>query len=535
MNAAPDQQILTTDLETALTALVKLTKALTFYPVGHPSLVTAAEETCNEFQLFLSRHRTRPYHVTQEGFCLDAAPLASNNQSLKKLALKLVERRVRHLLFLPELADHELLIFAEELTKPAAQLLAEGGLAKRLAKRQIKSIWVNETDLEAILNNLHKMELEAPQVPAQEPATNAENIAKEQELILPTAEHLQTTLEQMRDLLEQLKEVQETQTYEHLLEQVRQLADDFFHETGIAGCLAVFCLLENHRKDNTRNPCQRRAAENLIELLLTGNTQKILVDAIAEKSLKASQRRALAKLLTGLKMKIAPQLLERLYAERDAIIRRHYTSILARMGAATFELLQDALQSNTWHVVRNAVTVLGETRLEAALPLLTMVIDHPEMRVRRSIIWALGAIGSSSVIPLLINFAKDSNQELHQPAIMTIGTLQDPLAIPPLGNLLKKSDPLGKQTQLKIDIIRALVTIRSPQAIIPLLKLARRSNLLNRKNIEILRAEAILAVAQLGNNKLIPILEQLPKANKGPVSRAIKQATTQLRKQKNVT
>lgn len=534
MDFANDLHPLGNDLEKALTGLVKLIKALSFYPADHPSLAATAEEVCNDFQPLLKHHDPRPYHITKEGFKLDAEPLAPKNRNLAALALKLVERRVRHLLFLPELTNYELTIFAEELSKPAAQLLAEGGLEKRLADRQIQSIWINETNLEEILNKINPDTTPPSSAPAASFDQDQEQPASAEAIPLAPPVPQQNPNDQMRDLLEQLKNPQDDQTYQRLLHQVQQLAFRFFNETGIIGHLAVFSLLENHRKDSSRENSQQQAAEALIDQLLTEVTSKTLVDAVADQNLKASQHRALVRLMIGLGSKVSPQLLKRLYVERDAIIRRHYSDILAHMGDSTFELLKNDLQSETWHVVRNVVTILGKTRLEAAIPLLSQVIDHPEVRVRRTVIRALSAIGGTAVIPLLLRLTKDADEELHQPAIMTLGALKNPRAIPPLVELLKKHDLFGKQTKLKTAVIQALAATGSPQAIIPLLKQARRLNLLNRKGIETLRAEAILALGQLGNSQLVPVLEQLPRREKGPVSKALKQAKTQLRKQQHV-
>lgn len=533
MEPSAEELALAFDLETALTGLIKLTKALTFYPADHPALTAAAEETCDAFRPLLERHDTRPYHVTQDGFNLDTVPLAPKNLSLKKLAVKLVERKVRHLLFLPELTNFELLIFAEQLSRPTEQLLKTGGLIKHLAEQKIKSIWINETDLEAVLKNLYKMENGQPEILLTENEPS-ELPAQEQSFSAATNENQTSVIEQMRDLLEHLKEPQEDHVYAQLLDKIRPLADDFLRQTGLIGCLALIGLLETQRKDKNRNHAQQQGATDLTDRLLDDAIKTLLVNAVAEYGLKPSQRRALGKLLVGLELKIVPELIQRLNAERDAILRRYYTAILAKMGEATFARFEDILRSDIWYRVRNAVTVLGETRLETALPLLERTIDYPEVRVRRAVIRALGAIGSNAVIPLLLQLAHDENTELHQPAIMALGTLGNPQAIPPLVEILKKRDIFGKKTGLKIEVIQALVATKSPQAIIPLLKLARRANMLNSAKLETLRAEAIIALGQLGNSHLIPVLDQLPKSDKGPVSRALKQATAQLKKAQNV-
>ena len=523
MDTSNDLQALASDLEKALTGLIKLIKALSFYPADHPSLEAAAQEANNDFAPLLKHHHTRPYHVTKAGFNVDGTPLAPTNKNLEKLAQKLVERRVRHLLLLPNLSNFELLVFAEEIAKPAEELLSAGGIEKRLQERRIKAIWVNETDLETVQRETNIDLKQAVEHLAKPPLTD--------ESPEPPPPEQADRIAMMRDLLEQLKEPQDNQTYQEIISQVQSLAYAFFNATGISGLLAVFNLLESHRKDSTRDYAQRLAAETLTDYLLTEANCKTLVDGIGDKQLKASQHRALVRLTVSLGVKIAPQLLKRLYAERDAIIRRHYTEILAHMGEDIFDLLKVDLQNTTWHVVRNAVTVLGKTRLEAALPLLSKVIQHPEVRVRRAVIRALSAIGSGSCIPLLVRLTQDKNAELHQPAIMALGALKNPKAIPPLVSLLKRIDPLGKRTELKTEVIHALAATKSPKAIIPLLKQAKRLNPLQSKTIETLRAEAILAIGQVGNSQLIPVLERLPRQEKDPVSRALKHATSQLRKQ----
>ncbi|MBE9486015.1 MAG: HEAT repeat domain-containing protein [Chloroflexi bacterium] len=525
MDLSAKEHTLTIDLETALTGLIKLIKALSFYPPGHPALAKAAEETATAFQPLLERHDTCPYHVTQKGFSLDAIPLAPNNKYLASLALKLLERRVRHLLFLPELTDHELLAFAEELTKSAAQLLAEGGLPKRLADRQIRSIWINETDLQVIQNNLREFENGQPK-----------NLAGEtgQKPRWETAE-TSVVVTRMQDFLEELKEPLNDHEYAQLLQKIRHIAREFLRQTGLNGCLALLGLLETHRQESQRSSSQRDAATAAIGSLLTAEIRDLLVDCVAEKTLKASQQRALSRLLVGLGLKIATPLLKRMNAERNTITRRHYTAILAAMGECIFELLQTEIANKTWYVVRNAVTVLGESQLESALPLLNKTITHPEVRVRRVLIRALGAIGSSSVIPLLLRLSQDKNAELHQPAIMALGALKNPKALPPLVSILKEFDFGGKKTELKTATIQALAATKSPQAIIPLLKFARRRNVFKRKHIEGLRAEAIMALGQLGNDQLLPLLTQIPNAHKGPVGKALKQATAQLQKHHHVS
>lgn len=491
------------DLETALSGLVKLCRALKLYPANHPTLLAAATESCATFQPLLAQHNPHPCQVRQDGFSLAAQPLAPDNQSLTELARTLAERQVRQLLFLPELSSRELLLLATQLTKTPEQLLHQGGLQKSLNTQGNKSIQINPIDL-----------------------TDGQDSLPRQSLALETTD----SIEQMRNLLEQLKETLDDEQYLQTLRQINPLTAVFFRHTGIAGLLALLSLLIEQQQEQNRSSRQKDAAAAAVEQLITSQRIQQLVSAVADPNLKASQRRALARLLIVLQMKVAPELFKRLVAEREAVLRRQYSGILARMGTPIFDLLEAALNDPRWYVVRNAVTVLGETRLEAALPLLEKAALHPEVRVRRALIRALGAIGGNRVIPLLVRLSQDQQPQLHQPAIMALGTLGDPKVIPALCAILKKTDLRGKQTQLKLEVIKAMAATGSPQAIIPLLQLARRPNRLRRKSLERLRAEAILCLGQLGNQYLLPALAHLPNPGKGPVSRALQQATAQLTK-----
>jgi len=525
MDQTTSENLLQQDLETALTGLLKLIKALRFYPAEHPALADMAEETCRIFQPLLGRHEPRPYHVTRDGFDLDNNRVAPKNSRLQEFARQLVERRVRYLLFLPELVDRELVIFAQQLARPAAELLKNGGLPETLKELGIRSIWINETSVEEVFRQLQ----EEPSDPADELTTEAETEAGQPES-LPEVDD-DALIARLRELLELLKEPLEDDEYNHLLSEVQQKAPVFLHRSGVSGGLALFGLLQGHQRDETRSESQRKAAESCIDQLLQPDISDLLINAVADQKLKTSLQRALARLLIALAMKIAPQLLQRLYAERDAILRRRFAGILAHMGEPLFPLLEDSLHDPKWYVVRNVVYILGETRLEAALSLLKPTLHHPEPRVRRALIRALSSIGSESVIPLLIQLCHDPSAELRRPAVIALGGLADPQAIPPLLEQLKEPDLLGKQTELKVDIIRALAAIKSPQALTPLLELAQKPNLLRLKHLETLRAEAIIAIGQLGDAQLIPLLDQLPNRNRSPVSMALKHATAQLRKQ----
>ena len=486
----------TRELETALFSLAKLAKAFNFYPPGHPSLADVTEQTWEDFQPLLSRREIHPSHVTCDGFSHKQIPLATQNPILKDFARKLVERRVRHLLFLPELEKQELATFAREVSKPAQELWYGASLSERLSQQEIKTVWINETGLDAVLEQYR-------QDPGNEIVASIEQIldhGQREELSLPD----KAAADRVRELLERLKEPLDDHTYLGLQQKVKIHGGEFLRRTGLPGGLTLFSLLLVHQRDDLRSGKQRRAAESAVDKLLTPEIRQMLVTSVADRNLKVSQQRLLARLLTGLELKIAPQLLACLATESDTTTRRQYADILANMGEALFPLLRKALDDPKWYLVRNAVYILGETRLKAALPLLNRALPHPDLRVRRALVRALGTIGSTSAAPLLLKLSYDGSEDLSRAAIQALGGLGASEVVPSLLKQLNEFDLLGKRTERKIDIIRTLGMIKSPRAINSLLRFASQPPLPRPKHIDMLRTEAINTINRLGYNHLLP-------------------------------
>ncbi len=99
------------DLEEALKALVKLMKAIRYYPPGHPSLKNAAAQTLGAFSPLLSRQEKLLLDVRKQGFFFAETPVAPDNSLLQKLALFLFIRRIHRILVLPDLSPHDLRAF----------------------------------------------------------------------------------------------------------------------------------------------------------------------------------------------------------------------------------------------------------------------------------------------------------------------------------------------------------------------------------------------------------------------------------------
>jgi HEAT repeat protein len=186
-------------------------------------------------------------------------------------------------------------------------------------------------------------------------------------------------------------------------------------------------------------------------------------------------------------------------------------------------------------VVRNTVTVIGDMRQKAAIPMLEPILRHPDPRVKRALIRALTMIGGCEAVPLLLKLVADRNLILRRPAILALGALKREEAISPLLKIVARSDIFGRETDIKLDAIRALAMIGSASAVPPLLALAEKRNLLRRSRLEAQRVAALAALGQLGDPGLATPLDSLRGARQADISRAAEQALTQIRRRHHVT
>lgn len=521
---------LISDLVSALTGLAKLIKALRFYPPEHPSLKAAINDTSAAFRPLLA-HPQQSFNINQAGFTLGQKTIAEGNTVLLDLARQLVARRTRQILFLPELTGYELLAFAKFLSRSAEDVYQQGGLPVLLEKARVANIWLNEPSLEQALKHREEL-LESP----ENPEDNVFDTEGDQPQEPPPDEAGQINIqEEVNGILQQLREPLEDREHARLLARLLELAQPFMQKTGTPGAMRILPMLIQHHQDDLRSAAQQQAANRTLDHLLNEKLIYHLVNSLGNSKLPQPLIKQTAKMLVKLEMRIAPYLLKRLSEEKNAQARRHLTLILGQMGAPILNLLKKSLTDKRWFVVRNTVTVFGDMRQKAAIPMLEPILKHPDQRVKRALIRALTMIGGSEAVPLLLRLVSDSDLTLRRPAILALGALKREEAIPPLLKIVARSDIFGRETDIKLDSIRALSMIGSAVAVAPLLALARRKNLLRRSRLEVQRVAALTALGQLGDLGIINTLQSLRSSRQGDISRAAEQALTQIQRRHHVS
>ncbi len=515
----------TLEIEQALTGLVKLMKALRFYPKDHPSLQIAISECITGFMSMLARPDNQAIQISQAGFSLGDMKIGEKNPALPDLARILAERRVNQLIFLPDLPPEEIQILLKGLTTPAEDIYQIGGLPEFLNNHQVTSIWLNESNLDDALQKREKL---AEVIEQSEPATengplNSASLDKSE------------LAQQLHAIIEQLNNELHDDAYRIQIEKLLKLAPEYIEQSATPGVLRILPFLLIHSQQEKRSRTQRSIAASALERLLTEKIVATMLEQFKRTSLTSQQFQRLQKLIVSLGTRIAPQLLILMSKEEDSTVRKRLSTLLGRMGEPLLDLLREMVHSSKWYVVRNAVTLLGDLRLDAGLSILDGLATHPDQRVRRSLIRSLAMIGSNKSVAPLLKLTRDPAIALRRPAVKALGATKSIEAVRPLLTIAQSFDPFGRQTEIRNDAVSALGILGKKEAIHPLLALVKRPNIFRLERLEGLRAEIILTLGKLGDKNLDSALIKWQKSPHRVVQRAAELSLTALMKKHDNT
>ncbi len=517
---AEDQLFL--EIEQALTGLVKLMKALRFYPQGHPSLRGAIDECISLFRPMLARRNEQALQVSQNGFSFGEQKIGETSPALPGLAHLLAERRVNRLIFLPDLQPGDLLTLLDGLNSPPDEIYALGGLPAFLLKEQVQTIWLNESSLEDALQKRQEL-IEEERAP-EEAEEDGENAGGPADL------DRNDLARQLREIVEQLNTDLTDDAYQTQIDKLLQLSPGYFELAGLPGILRILPLLLTHSLQEERNRAQRNIATGALDRLLTDQIAGALLAQFRKTQLSPQQFQRLQKFIVSLGVRIAPILLSEMSREEDGSVRKRFTSLLGRMGEPLIDLLRETVHNSKWYVVRNAVVLLGDLRIEAGIDILAGLTNHPDQRVRRALIRSLAMIGGDRAVDPLLRLTADPIPGLRRPAVKALGATRSQAAVGPLLAIARTFDPFGNALEFRRDAVSALGSLGDKSAALPLLELAKRPNPLRLKRPEELRAEIILALAKLGDSSLLAELDKWRKSPHGAVQRAAEQSLALLTK-----
>lgn len=509
-----------TDIETliakGLTGLVKQIKAVRYYPNGHPALQSAAEESLKGLLPLLHNAQQFSLTVRKEAFLFDDQPVAKTQQLLTQFATFCFARRIQYLTLLPELSSAELHRFVHFLVLDPQEVQRLGGLPGLLEKAHITNIWLNEQDLDLILEKKQEIE-EHP-----EPDEAAIEAMLSQETASQDAP--QVKAQDLKIVLKKLQQERDDQKFWQLLQELIPLLRLSLSEENRELVLQAFVLICRFTVAKSSSESRREYSMNSLRQLATDEMIDYLVGSLLAPRTKEKSRQTLTRVLAFLEEKAARRVMDLLTHEKSAANRKLLASVLIHAGPISVPILQEHLLDNRWYVVRNAVAILGEIRQQDCLVHLTPLLQHKDIRVCRETIRALTKIGGPRAINILLQTTAASDQELRRQALLSLGAIRAASAVPTLIKIVRKQGWSRDSVDLRKDAIRSLGEIRSSDAVPTLKWLVSRRRLFRRQRCDELRTIAAAALGEIGDDAARNTLEKATHDKSPDVARAANKA-----------
>jgi HEAT repeat protein len=170
--------------------------------------------------------------------------------------------------------------------------------------------------------------------------------------------------------------------------------------------------------------------------------------------------------LSTLEREATEVLLEILAEETDRSARVFLLDLLKDLGKNQLALIGDRLSDDRWYVVRNIVSILGESKTNQAIAFLQKAADHKDVRIRQEVIKGLISIGGKKAAGLLAKFLNDKDAEIQLMAIRGLTESEGVGAeeAKPLVAFLEDLPLKMKEREFTIEAIKALAKIGGPDA-----------------------------------------------------------------------
>ncbi|HET9300213.1 MAG TPA: HEAT repeat domain-containing protein [Candidatus Polarisedimenticolaceae bacterium] len=237
-----------------------------------------------------------------------------------------------------------------------------------------------------------------------------------------------------------------------------------------------------------------------------------------------SVRLALCQALGQLGDAAAIPTLTRLLHDPDETIRLSAARALGKMdqGAGDRTLLTAALQDPSETVRRHARKVLAERGGQEALPQLTAALAGNDEAVRARAAQVLGEIAHPAALPALLPALDDPSAAVRAGAAQALGRIAP--ADPAVLAALKRRLALERDTLCQVDLAWNLAKGGDRSAV------PRIRELLAEGNPEVVRAEAAMALGEVGDKTDIALLHRALDGGTGLVRKQASMAVQKLEK-----
>ncbi len=190
-------------------------------------------------------------------------------------------------------------------------------------------------------------------------------------------------------------------------------------------------------------------------------------------------------------------LIQALEDEESRHVRLLICEAVAMIGDKSMPEVIRIIDHPTWYVVRNAISILGQTGRPDSVPSLRKALAHSDIRVRREVLKALASIRSGEAIEVLCSSLREDDMEMCRAALGWIATIETERAAPAVKRLLEGR----KIWKRDIDFLKRAIEILGngpPEEVTDFLRgLAQTKSFFRRKKASTIRSAAHAALRRM--------------------------------------
>lgn len=504
--AHPGSQRTSADLASWLVELGRAVRGLSFYREGDPACRELLDRLWLATRGELTRAGPLELWVDDKGFHADGIREGVPLAHIEDLADALRRHTVERVRLSTDVSRETLQAFVELLSRPAATIRQEGGLALALAHRGAAGIVLDGVETEAVAPRPRLSETPAIPTPSLgaallarshrlvvEPRTSAEKPSLDDKpLEAPAAD---PRAERLVFRLIELDRCTDDAAYEFLGRRIVDWAIELF-EAGLADeCHRAVLVLADHAVGGGgRSGLQARVAQRLCADLAAGRRLDALIDRAQSGDTRARVRATQVLLLLG--EAAVPALFDRIAIARSPEGAAQLTATLIALGDPAVSHLKKMIAGRDAARAGLAVRLAGELQHPAlARPLAAALLGDRDS-LRREAARALAHLGGDEAVHALVNALTADDESLRPVAVQWLGELRDPRAVQPLLGALERAMRAG-DTAGATGIVRALGTLGSERATPRLVALVERRSWLRRRALRALQLAALNALHAL--------------------------------------
>lgn len=510
------------DFNVLIFNLAKLSKAVTFYPESHPSLLAALSSFANDINEF-AKSSDLIFEITKEAFIVQGQKILLSHPVLRDLSQTFVLRRINKLVFHAGVSIQELFQFLQLINMGVGTLYSAGGLEVLIENSEIRNIALSELHLTKLLSKRE------PQKAANISMSGKMNVVAEKEEVMSNTAGLKETAKiehviggqsfqekpktkeelfaEVIGLLKSSREENNIGDYLKALKNAGDLIAELSWEEDYDKILKIFELVVSDIDNEKNNAGIKREAKNFVFNKLNDHRTDLLVELLLKNIQNFNVADNIRKILIAVGEPAIEVILEKLTASNDLHTRRLLIDEVTKLGEVAFQRVMAHLNDDRWYVVRNMVTILGVFGRDRSLPKLFEVANHPDIRVRKEVVKTLVRISHPTVVPFLLKRLSQEVDDVKLLIIFSLGIIKSKEAINDLVAILQSE----KNLSIKKEALIALGRIGAKE-VFPIIKdYALKKGFFKKADTKVLRIAAINGLADIKTKEAGELLEKLLK------------------------